>query len=66
MQQPGTYQTSVSNYSGVDRAAGDAALAAYAELYGRVQWKLFADVAAGCSATSLSYVAQLRRCRART
>ena len=53
MQQPGTYQTRVSNYSGVDRAAGDAALAAYAELYGRVQRKLFADIAAGRSGRSL-------------
>ena len=32
---------------------GDAALAAYAELYGEVQRKLFADVAAGGSAASL-------------
>ena len=49
----GTYQTRVSNYSGVDRAAGDAALSAYAELYSRVQRKLFAEVAADRSATSL-------------
>ena len=49
----GTYQTRVSNYSGVDRASGDGALSAYGELYGRVQRKLFADVAAGRSATSL-------------
>ena len=42
-----TYQTRVRNYSGVERAAGDAALSAYAELYGRVQRKLFAQVAAG-------------------
>ena len=31
-----TYQTRVSGYVGLDREAGDAALAAYAELYG--QW----------------------------
>ena len=36
-----------------DRAEGDAALSAYAELYGRVQRKLFADVVAGRSAASL-------------
>ena len=48
-----TYQTRVRNYLGVERAAGDAALSAYAELYGRVQRKLFAQVAAGRSAASL-------------
>ena len=53
MQQPGTYQTRVSGYAGLDRSAGDAVLAAYGELYGRVQRKLFAEVAAGRSATSL-------------
>ena len=37
----------------MERAAGDAALSTYAELYGRVQRKLFADVAAGSSAASL-------------
>ena len=40
-------------YEGRDRAEGDAGLSAYAELYGRVQRKLFADVAAGRSAASL-------------
>ena len=53
MRHPGTYQTRVSCYGGVERAAGDAALSAYAELYGRVQRKLFAEVAAGSSAASL-------------
>ena len=53
MQQPGTYQTRVREYSGVDREAGDAALSAYAALYGRVERKLFAEVAAGRSASSL-------------
>ena len=48
-----TYQTRISEYAGVCRAAGDAALSAYAELYGRVERKLFAKVAAGQSATSL-------------
>ena len=49
----GTYQTRVSNYSGLDRATGDGALSAYGELYSRVQRKFFAAVAAGRSATSL-------------
>ena len=49
----GTYQTRIYDYAGVDRAAGDAALSASAELYGRVQRKLFADVVAGGSAASL-------------
>ena len=48
-----TYQTRVSGYEGRDRAAGDAALATYAELYGQVQRKLFAEVAAGRSAAPL-------------
>ena len=53
MEHIGTYQTRVAEYSQVDRAAGDAALSAYGELYGRVQRKLFAEVAAGCSAKAL-------------
>ena len=53
MNQTGTYQTRISDYGGVNRAAGDAALAAYAELYGRVQRKLFAEAAAGGSVASL-------------
>ena len=48
-----TYQTRILEYSGVDRSAGDAALSAYGELYGRVERKLFAEVAAGRSAASL-------------
>ena len=48
-----TYQTRVREYSGVDREAGDAALSACAELYGRVERKLFAEVAAGRSAAAL-------------
>ena len=48
-----TYHTRVREYAGVDGATGDAMLSAYAELYGRVQRKLFAEVAAGRSATSL-------------
>ena len=48
-----TYHTRVRKYAGNDREAGDAALSAYAALYGRVQRKLFAEVAAGRSATAL-------------
>ena len=48
-----TYQTRVAVYAGRDRADGDAGLSAYAELYGQVQRKLFADVAAGRSAVPL-------------
>ena len=48
-----TYQTRIYDYAGVDRAAGDAALSAYASLYGQMQRKLFAEVAAGSSAASL-------------
>ena len=49
----GTYQTRVTVFRGMDRADGEAALSAYGELYGRVERKLFAAVAAGRSATSL-------------
>ena len=57
-----TFQTRVSAYAGLDRAAGDEALSAYGELYGRVQRKLFADVASGRSAASLksAYLGQYR------
>ena len=48
-----TYQTRVSGYVGLDREAGDAALATYAELYGQVERKLFAEVAAERSAAPL-------------
>ena len=48
-----TYQTRIRDYGGMERVDGDAALSAYAELYGRVERKLFAEVAAGRSATSL-------------
>ena len=49
----GTYQTRVTVFRGMDRADGDAALSAYGQLYGRVERRLFRDVAAGRSATSL-------------
>ena len=48
-----TYQTRVASYAGLDRAAGDAALSAYGELYGRLERKLFAKVSAGRPAASL-------------
>ena len=50
--QTRSYQTRIAAYEGIDRAVGDAALSAYAALYGEVQRKLFADVAAGESAVS--------------
>ena len=53
MQQTGTYQTRISDYGSVNRSVGDASLDAYAELYGRVQRKLFAEAAAGGSVASL-------------
>ena len=53
MQRLGTYQTRVSCHGGEERTAGDAALSACAEFYGRVQRKLYADVAAGSSMVSL-------------
>ena len=39
-----TYQTRIGDYGDVEPTHGDAALAAYAELYGRVQRKLFAPL----------------------
>ena len=48
-----TYQTRICRYRGTERVDGDAALSAYAELYGRVERKLFAAVAAGETAASL-------------
>ena len=52
LPQTRSYQTRIAVYEGIDRAVGDAALSAYAALYGKVQHKLFADVAAGESAVS--------------
>ncbi len=53
MQHPGTYQTRVSEYVGIDRTLGGRALSAYAELYGCVERRVFAEVAAGKAAASL-------------
>ena len=52
----GSYQTRIAVFRGVDRVEGEAALSTYGELYGRVQRKLFADIAAGRSITSLKSV----------
>ena len=51
-----TYQTRIADYGDVEPTHGDAALAAYAELYGRVQRKLFGAFAAGISPASLKKV----------
>ena len=48
-----TYQTRISDYGDMDRLEGDAALSAYAELYGRMQRKLFAAAAVERSAVLL-------------
>ena len=47
LAQTRSYQTRIAVYEGIDRSVGDAALSAYAALYGKVQHKLFADIAAG-------------------
>ena len=51
-----TYQTRIGDYGDVEPTHGEAALAAYAELYGRVQRKLFADFSAGELPASLKRV----------
>ena len=56
-----TYQTRVRGYGELERADGDAALSAYAGLYGQVERKLFAEVSAGKTAASLKS-GYLRRC----
>ena len=48
-----TYQARVREYVGPERSDGAAALSAYADLYGRVERKLFAEVSAGRPASSL-------------
>ena len=52
--QPATRQTRISSFDGIDSTVGDALLSAYADLYGRIQRRLFAQVAAGRSAPSLT------------
>ena len=51
-----TYQTRIADYGDVEPTHGEAVLAAYAEFYGRVQRKLFADFSAGESPASLKKV----------
>ena len=46
-ERPATWEDRIHRYVVVERASGDAALSAYAELYGRVERKLFAEVSAG-------------------
>ena len=41
-----TYQTRIRDYGGIEQPAGDAPLSAYAELYGRLERELYAEVAA--------------------
>ncbi len=48
-----TYQTCISGFDGIDSTVGEGLLSAYADLYGRIQRRLFAEVAAGRSALSL-------------
>ena len=48
-----TCQTRVRDYAELERADGDAALSAYAGLYGQVERKLFAEVSAGRPAAAL-------------
>ena len=48
-----TYQTRINDFAGLDRRNGDALLSAYAELYCRIERKLFAEVSAGRSAASM-------------
>ena len=45
--QTRSYQTRIAGYEGIDRSVGDAALSAYAALYGEVQHKLFAGRGGG-------------------
>ena len=39
LAQTRSYQTRIAVYEGIDRSVGDAALSAYAALYGKVQHK---------------------------
>ena len=50
---PATWQTRISNFAGMGRTTGDGLLPAYAELYCKIERKLFSQVAAGRSAPSL-------------
>ena len=51
--QSATCQTRISDFAGLDRPAGDRLLSAHADLYCRIQRKLFAEVSAGRSTASM-------------
>ena len=53
LSRPATWQTRISNFAGLDRPAGDALLSSYAELYCKIERKLFAQISAGRTAPSL-------------
>ena len=48
-----TYEDRIRSFSDVDLGEGDAALSAYAELYGHIERSLFGQFSAGVSLTSL-------------
>ena len=48
-----TYETRIRHFGELDRRAGDDLLSAYAQLYGGIERKLFAETAAGPSAAAL-------------
>ena len=50
---PATYQTRISGFDDRDSTVGEGLLSAYADLYGRIQRKLFTEVSAGRSAASM-------------
>ena len=50
---PATFQTRIRDYQGMDPSAGDDLLSDYAYLYGGIERKHFAQVAAGRSSASL-------------
>ena len=50
---PATYQTRICDFQGMDRNAGEELLSSYALLYGRIERRLFGEMAAGRSVTSL-------------
>ena len=53
LSRPATWQTRISNFAGLDRPAGDALLSSYADLYCKIERKLFAQISAGRTAPSL-------------
>ena len=47
---PATWQTRIGGFDGIESGVGEGLLSAYADLYGRIQRKLFAEVSADRSA----------------